>query len=394
MPLTRPPASLPVAPEAAKVFPVASVRFDHPAPLRALASQLGAVDLALVVLFISPDADIRALSDLHDEPFGNATVIGCTTAGEISERGYTEGEIVAIGFPRSHFAARSILIEDLNALQPKQLVNALAKARNELAAEAPDWTHEFHFLLIDGMSRKEEEFAVALASGWGPASLFGGSAGDGTRFKTTILLHEGRILDHDAAIVTHIRSACPVRVFKTDHVVPTEQRMVVTGADPSRRLVHEINAEPAAEEYARLVGMDVTDITPEILGSNPVVVRIAGQHYVRGIRNVTEDGSLLFTAAIDEGIVLTLAHTHDIAAHLDRQMHDLTAERPLVGVIACDCLYRRTDAQSAGAFDAVSEILNRHRVFGFSCYGEIFNSMHVNQTLTAVAIYAPDGEGG
>ena len=32
--------------------------------------------------------------------------------------------------------------------------------------------------------------------------------------------------------------------------------MVVTGADPARRIVTEINAEPAALEYARMVGLD------------------------------------------------------------------------------------------------------------------------------------------
>jgi hypothetical protein len=33
-----------------------------------------------------------------------------------------------------------------------------------------------------------------------------------------------------------------------------------------------------------------------------------------------------------------------------------------------------------------------NRVVGFSTYGEQINSMHVNQTMTGVAIFAPDGE--
>ncbi len=37
----------------------------------------------------------------------------------------------------------------------------------------------------------------------------------------------------------------------------------------------------------------------------------------------------------------------------------------------------------------MSRILSRHRVFGFSTYGEQFNSVHVSQTLTGVAIYPP-----
>jgi hypothetical protein len=38
--------------------------------------------------------------------------------------------------------------------------------------------------------------------------------------------------------------------------------------------------------------------------------------------------------------------------------------------------------------------LQQHRVLGFSTYGEQLNSMHVNQTMTGVAIYPPgDGRG-
>jgi hypothetical protein len=38
---------------------------------------------------------------------------------------------------------------------------------------------------------------------------------------------------------------------------------------------------------------------------------------------------------------------------------------------------------------AVSALLQQHRVLGFSTYGEQLNSMHVNQTMTGVAIYPP-----
>lgn len=378
-----------LTPLASDILRATSVKCDAPEPLRTLAENLGVGKLELVVLFVSPDTDVEKLVAGIPGAFPSTTVIGCTTAGEISGIGYTEGEIVAIGLPHSHFRASATLIGNINRYDSQAMVDQLVQDRNELANKVPDWANEFNFLLIDGMSGQEDGFAVALSAGWGPAPLFGGSAGDGLRFKTTFIIFNDCVFARDAAIITHIRTRCPVRVFKTDHVSPTEQRMVVTHANPARRLVHEINAEPAAREYARLVGIDPKDLSPAVLGTNPVVVRIAGQHYVRGIRNVTDDGSLLFTAAIDEGIVLTLAQTTDIATHLRREMRELTRDEPLVGVIACDCLYRRTDAEENEVIDEVSEILSGHRVFGFSSYGELFNSMHINQTLTGVAIYAP-----
>ena len=38
----------------------------------------------------------------------------------------------------------------------------------------------------------------------------------------------------------------------------------------------------------------------------------------------------------------------------------------------------------------MSEVLVRHGVVGFNTYGEQFGGMHVNQTFTGAAIYAPD----
>ena len=118
-------------------------------------------------------------------------------------------------------------------------------------------------------------------------------------------------------MLVQFRSRCPVEVFKTDHLVPTETRMVVTSADPARRIVREINAEPAAREYARLLGKDPEQLSAFTFAAHPVVVRIGGQHHVRAIQRVAENGDLIFFSAIDEGVILTLADPSDMIAHLE-----------------------------------------------------------------------------
>jgi hypothetical protein len=121
-----------------------------------------------------------------------------------------------------------------------------------------------------------------------------------------------------AAVALMVRSACRVRVFSLNHLVPTDRRMVVTGADPSRRIVREINAEPAAREYARLLGKDPEQLTTFTFAAHPVVVRLGGRHHVRAIQRMEPNGDLVFFSAIDEGLVLTLAEPQDMAAHLER----------------------------------------------------------------------------
>lgn len=359
-----------------------------PDALERLARGLGEGPFALVVLFASPEANPITLPGRAAAAFPGTPIIGCTTAGEISANGYTEGEIVALGLPARHFAAQTLLVPDLRVPGGEQLIGDMVRARQRLLHARPDWQGEFAFLLVDGLSIQEDELAAALAPGLGPVPLFGGSAGDGLRFQETLVFHEGRALGN-AAVVTFVRTDCPVKVFSLDHLTPTGARMVVTEADPARRIVRQINAEPAALEYARLLGKDPDQLTSFTFAAHPVVVRIGGRHHVRSIQRMLPNGDLVFFSAIDEGLVLTLAEPQDMVDHLSVELDRLAETAPPSAILACDCLLRRIEAQDRQMFGRISDILRSHRVVGFSTYGEQMGAMHVNQTMTGVAIYPP-----
>lgn len=371
----------------------AHVAADAALPVARLADALGPGPFASVFLFASPATDIAALVRDAGQVFAGAVVTGCSTAGEISSDGYAERQIVAVALPAARFAAEAILIPDLGDIRPQDLVGRLIRSRAALARAHPGWEHEFAFLLVDGLSVREDELAAALASGLGPVPMFGGSAGDGTRFARTWVLHQDRML-RNAAVVTLVRTACRVKVFSLDHLIPTERRMVVTGADPARRIVHRINAEPAAQEYARILGKDPAQLTPFTFAAHPVVVRIGGRHHVRAIQRVDDNGDLIFFSAIDEGLVLTLAEPQDMVAHLAHALDALSEGGAPGAILACDCILRRLEAQEKQMTGAISRLFRAHGVVGFSTYGEQLNAMHVNQTMTGVAIYPPADEPG
>ncbi|MDP3195877.1 MAG: FIST N-terminal domain-containing protein [Tabrizicola sp.] len=370
-------------------MPRAHVGARDPDALAKLARGLGPGPFAAVILFISPEADRDLLASGLEAAFPGVSVIGCTTAGEISPEGYSEGEIVAVALPSAVFAVDCLGI-NLAALDGQELIGRLIRARAGLARKRGGWEDEFAFLMVDGMSIREDELTAALGPGLGPVPLFGGSAGDGTRFGATFVLQDG-VFREGWAVLMMVRTACTVRVFSLNHLTPTNRRMVVTGADPARRVVHQINAEPAAQEYARLLGKDPAQLTTFTFAAHPVVVRIGGSHHVRAIQRLDPNGDLVFFSAIDEGLVLTLAEPQDMAAHLDRALTDLAAGGKPAAILACDCILRRIEAMENQRFGAVSALLKAHGVVGFSTYGEQLNSMHVNQTMTGVAIYPPKG---
>ncbi|MDO9638602.1 MAG: FIST N-terminal domain-containing protein [Pseudotabrizicola sp.] len=356
-----------------------------------LAQALGQGPFSRVVLFVSPQADLARLCADLGRHFPPGIVIGCTTAGEISRQGYTEGEIVAVGFPAAHFSTDCLLVPDLAGIDPQDLIGQLIRARTGLQQGQPGWEHEFAFMMVDGLSTAEDDLAAAVASGLGPVPLFGGSAADGLRFGQTHVIWQGQARGN-AAIVMLVRSACRVRVFNLDHLVPTDRRMVVTQADPARRIVRQINAEPAAQEYARLLGKDPAQLTTFTFAAHPLVVRVGGRHHVRAIQRMEPNGDLVFFSAIDEGLVLTLAEPQDMVAHLDRELARLSDQGPPAAILACDCILRRLEALEKQMTGAISAVLRAHSVVGFSTYGEQWNAMHVNHTMTGVAIYPPDPE--
>lgn len=366
----------------------ASTPAEDPEAIATLARALGPGPFALVLIFASPEADLARLPAEAARAFPGAAIAGCTTAGEITGAGYEEGAVVAIGFAAEQFAAETVAIRDLRHLDAGDLAAALGRARERLAAAHPEFSEEFALLLVDGLSVMEDELAARLAAGLGSAPLIGGSAGDGARFGRTFVM-EGDALLGDAAVVSLVRSACPVRVFSVDHLEPTGRRMVVTEADPHRRIVRRINAEPAAREYARLLGKDPQQLTPFTFAAHPVVVRMGERHHVRAIQQVGADGDLLFFAAIDEGVVLTLAEPRDMAGHLAGELERLSDPGRPLAILAFDCMLRRLEAQEKQQLGVVSEILRRHGVTGFSTYGEQRGPIHVNHTMTGMAFYPP-----
>lgn len=374
--------------EDSKAVCVAQVFCDEPAPVEEIKRQFGSEPMALVCLFSAPCADFNGLIMAAQSSFGDADIVACTTAGELGRAGYEEKQIIAVGFPARYFSAITFALEDLKALDDQNVIDSIIQKRMALSQLAPERPHEFAFLLVDGLSLSEENLTTALASGLGPMPLFGGSAGDGIDFRQTWLACNGQIMK-DAAILTMVRSLCPVRVFSHDNLAPTEARMVVTKADPERRIVQEINAEPAAAEYARLLGKDPNQLDPFIFAEHPVVVRLGESHHVRAIQRVNEHGELVFFSAINEGMVLTLAEHLDIAAHLESGLDELYRNGAPDMILGCDCVLRRIAADQRQKTREISQILADKKVIGFSTYGEQIGALHVNQTLTGVAIYPP-----
>jgi hypothetical protein len=344
----------------------------------------------LVMLFCSPQFHIAEIAAAVGEYALDARVVGCTTAGEITPLGHRRGSIVGVSFDTEHFAAS---VKPIEHLCDFEIAAGFAAARallaeQEVVQQRLETPHTFAMLINDGLAMREEAIVSAFGAALGHVPLVGGSAGTSPTVREPNMFLDGRVLDN-AALMLLISTDLDFRVFQTQHFKPLELKVVVTKADPANRLVMEINAEPAAREYARLLGLNRSDLTPQVFAAHPLVVRAGGRHYARAIQQVNEDDSLHFFCAIDEGIVLSIAESGNLVADLEslfvRLNHDLG---PVEAVLGFDCILRYVEMEQGQMLGDISRLLSANNVIGFNTYGEQFGTMHMSQTFTGIAFGA------
>ena len=368
---------------------VSSHLADSAAAVAEVAAGIGGKTLAGGLLFCSHRYPREPLARALGELFGNIPLIGCTSAGELSHRGYDEDSLVFIGFPASEFHMAVHCFDDLDQFEPgagREAIRRLAASASQADARLGGHTNHAALFLVDGLSHREELLAMTIQEALEGTVLVGGSSGDGMRFRETGILVGARFLN-DAAVVAILSSRRPMHVFTANHYHPGAEKMVVTAADPNARNVRQINARPAAQEYLRIAGRSGEPLDAAFFAAHPPMVRAGGGYHVRSIQSANADGSLTFYCAIDNGIVLTVGQPVDRLTQLEDLFDRLEGEVGQIDhVIGFDCVLNRIDAQSRQLHRAVSELYVRRHVVGFNTYGEQFRAAHINQTLSGLVI--------
>jgi hypothetical protein len=355
-------------------------------------------DIVVASFFCSSEYDLDALAQALRSRFGGIPVVGCTTAGEIGQTGYQSGGIAGYSLAAPEFCAVLAETEDLTEVSMASIQVMSQRLLLEMSKKNPhpNGSNSFVSVLIDGMSRREEMVVNALHSGLGDIPLFGGSAGvvpgENPSLDRTWVYYEGEFHTNRAVamLISTTRQFVP---FKTENFKPTATKMVITEAQPDLRRVSEINGEPALYEYLRLAGMDRNTELMTVSATRPAGVQLGGQLYLRAMGWPDEDGSINFMCAIDEGAILTIASEVDFIDNLKDHMDSI---RSRIGepelIVAYDCFSRLLAMDRMGIKDQAGELMVANNAIGFSTYGEQFNSLHMNQTLTGIAIGSTKAE--
>jgi methyl-accepting chemotaxis protein len=352
------------------------------AAVREAREKLGELVPAFGFLFVAPSADLESALRAARVTAGTENVIGCTTAGELTEAGLSSGG-ASVMLVAGDVTTQMGFATGVGGA-PGEVASRLARGLSETkrAAAARQHKHLTSVLLTDGLTGTAERVLEALYEARVQTSMqiVGGAAADDSAFRATHVGAEG-LAGRDAAAILHVFGAQPWGVGVGHGLTPTTKQMRVTRAKDN--IVHEINGEPAFAAYRRHAAERGVELRPE--GAAPyMVAHELGIHFfervsrARAPLSVLADGALACAAEVPQGsMVSILAGEPDAMIAAARSAADSAFAaldgRKAAGVLLFDCICRSQMLGSAFSreVEAVRSVFGDVPLAGFLTYGEI-----------------------
>jgi hypothetical protein len=333
----------------------------------------------LLIFFASPLFEGAAVSAAMAGAFPNATVFGCSSAGELTTGRILNNAISALAFSREAIGDVCIqVVEDMhNGMDVNRAFNAFQEHYGTSSHDL-DPSRHVGIVLVDGLCRREEALMDRIGD-LTMVNFIGGSAGDDFQFKETHVYANGTSYTN-AAVLALVRPLIPFTFVKTQSFVPLDRTLLVTQAREEAREVISFNGKPAAQAYAEALGVAPEEASRR-LKHNPLGLIVDGIPFVRSPQRI-QGKSMLFYCGIKEGMELSLLEATDIIADT-RAALDQARKKigPLSGVLSFNCIMRIQELEQNGQLDQYGELFSDVPTAGLGTYGEQFIG-HINQTAT------------
>jgi len=215
-------------------------------------------------------------------------------------------------------------------------------------------------------------------------AFVGGAAADNLTFTKT-LVSAGDKLSHDGLIAAVLKMKIPFYFNHYVHYLPTDNSFTITRVEIMQRIAWEINGEPAAEFYARQVGVkDASELTIEIFAKNPLGLILGDSVYIRSPNLIIGGKGIQFYCYIEAGTKVFLLKQGDIIANAEKSISGAAQFLPgIQGCLLFNCIQRHLELVEKNQIDAFNNVFSGYPMIGFNTYGEELFTHH-NQTLTAV----------
>lgn len=356
-------------------------------------------DAALFVAFVGHERDHEAtLAGIASVAGRDASIIGCTTCGEIAAGGPADGSVVVMALGGSGVSVAS---------RSADVVSGDLRTAGEQVADAlwdvPDRGHTVLLLLSDGLAGDQQDVVRgAYATAGATIPIVGGCAADGMAMQRTTVFQatrQGGRIGNDQVVAAAISSTSPIGVGVGSGWDSSETTATVSRAFGT--VMHEIDGEPALDAYLSLLDAsamlerDASELQ-EFVMAHPIEIVREDNEEVRFVLSVDPEQRTVTTiSAVPQGSTIrTMSGTAgSLLAAADSACSQALEQLdgPPVGVLAFDCVARRGIIGDDGLREEVRRIEDRvgAPVAGFFTYGEFArvsgaSGLH-NQSLVTLA---------
>jgi len=239
--------------------------------------------------------------------FPGVTVVGCSTAGEISRNGVVE--------QRAGLSVTTLDMNHTDITVERQVISSMAASAEAGAALGkallkPDL--RYVMVLSDGLKVNGAELVRGLRSTL-PATtvISGGLAGDDARFGRTYVVHGKELLSGQVVAVGFYGAKFTARVMSGSGWISFGMDRRVTRSEAN--VVYEIDGQRALDVYSAYLGDEAANLPATGL-LYPLAVRLAegDQGLIRTLLAVDrEKGSLTFAGDVNQGSNVRLMHANN-----------------------------------------------------------------------------------
>ncbi|NMH88032.1 FIST signal transduction protein [Flavivirga algicola] len=331
------------------------------------------IEADIFLLFVSPDfTPKRKVLDFINNKYPKTTIIGCSTAGEISDITVKDETIslTAIQLDKVTYKKAAIEIIDMNCSY---------QSGQDLAKNLYNKELKHVLVLSDGLNVNGAELVSGLKSIIPHVGISGGLAADGADFNKTFVVNDNEIVDKTIVALGFYGEGLKVCTGSRGGWDSYGIGRQVTKSN--KNVLYELDGNPALDIYKSFLGEEAKNLPSSgLLFPLSMVSDANSKPLVRSILATNEDEkSVTFAGNLPEG-----AYVRFMKANLDRLIDG--AEESAISaskffdkesselVILVSCVGRRMVLKQLveEEVEAVRDVVgNKPCITGFYSYGEI-----------------------
>ena len=344
-----------------------------------------------VIFYAAITYDFEAVSQAIKAKFPDSEVIGASTAGEITSKGFANNSIVLTTMSDSRTKVKGVFI-DYGSKYPvafKKDIEAALHDAGIMCADPNSHHNAFAIAYTNGVYNAEEtilsNFYSIIQNDNFP--LAGGTAGFTGDTPKTFVSYNGKVTQ-DGAVMLFVKTPCKFDIRQEDIFNPTGKTLFVNESNPVNREIARMNGKSAKAAYAEQLG--VTEAQAEaITFENPFGRLINGSLHIAALAGFTPDKKITTFARVVPNTTLELMHIGNALEKADETCAGIKAAIPEPKfTLMMTCITRTMYFEREHISNKIIEKYNSTfpTFAGFSVYGEQIGRTHCNQTLVTVVI--------